>query len=224
MRVPVGPVLVFLAAPLVAAAGDEPRAFFGLPAGDDPITPDRVPMYASADGQKIGWAPASRKLGCDPQDIYGEGRCDFEVTFEIRQADGAPLEKVKLVLGNWKKRTDVGALAARVAAHGLERGTSVEMGDRLYTFGGGRKLVIDARDKRMRLRVLAADDRVIDERMLPRSAPGAAPRRSGGPRRTGSSARDAFSSCRAAAPGPRCKSSSSRADLLPHLSPGNPRT
>jgi hypothetical protein len=117
-------------------------------------------------------APASRKLGCDPQDIYGEGRCDFEVTFEIRQADGAPLEKVKLVLGNWKRRTDVGALAARLAAHGLERGTSVEMGDRLYTFGGGRKLVIDARDKRMRLRVLAADDRVIDERMLPPECPG----------------------------------------------------
>src|SRR5687768_568100 len=99
-----------------ARAETDPRKLFGKEDPDAPITPADVPLYASADGSRVGLAAAAKKKGCDPEDQYGEGRCDFEVTFEVRDAAGKAVEKLKFVLGNFKQKSDVTKLSERITA------------------------------------------------------------------------------------------------------------
>jgi hypothetical protein len=156
--------LVLSASP--AAAGPA-HDLFGLTDVDAPIGPEQIPIFARADGSRYLTVTAAKKLGCDPKDDHGEGRCDWQVTAEVRGADGKALAPVRFVLGFWKQATDVAPVKAAITAHALQRGQPVEMGEGSYTFGGGRKLVIAAAGARMKLKVLSPRGEVLEERLLP---------------------------------------------------------
>jgi hypothetical protein len=145
---------------------------FGLADVDAPVLPDQVPTFARADGSRYLTVTAAKKLGCDPADTTGEGRCDWQVSAEVRGADGKALAPLRFVLGFWKRTTDVAPVAKAVAEHQLRRGQPVEMGERQYTFGGGRTLIIEAAGARMKLKVLSPRGDVLEERLLPTQCKG----------------------------------------------------
>ena len=167
--------LILMTALLVTtspAAAGPAHDLFGLTDVDAPILPEQVPIFARADGSRYLTVTAAKKLGCDPKDDHGEGRCDWQVTAEVRGADGKALAPVRIVLGFWKQATDVAPVAQALKVHGLQRGRPVEMGEGHYTFGGGRKLLIEAAGARMKLKVLSPKGDVLEERLLPAQCKG----------------------------------------------------
>jgi hypothetical protein len=165
--IPMAALVLVVAPPAPASAGPA-HDLFGLTDVEAPILPEQVPIFARADGSRYLAVTAAKKLGCDPADTTGEGRCDWQVTAEVRGADGKTVAPVRFVLGFWKRTTDVAPVAQAIATHQLRRGEPVEMGEGSYTFSGGRKLVIEAAPgARMKLKVLAPRGEVLEERLLP---------------------------------------------------------
>ncbi len=64
--------VVGLSTPALAGPAHD---LFGLTDVDAPIWPEQIPIFARADGRYLT-VTAAKKVGCDPKDDHGEGRCD----------------------------------------------------------------------------------------------------------------------------------------------------
>jgi hypothetical protein len=134
--------------------------------------PESAPVLLSGDGARYAVVTKIKKLGCDPEDMYDEGICDWRVTYELRAVDGGKkLGAVTFVWGAWKRKTDDAELQRTLTEGGFVTGDPVEQrsNERVYALGDRYHVAIDGHDKRVRLRVLrpGGGDAVFDE-LLPK--------------------------------------------------------